>query len=225
MVTRRFVDAMLTGSTYVFPLAAFPLLTWAWWDMGGWRLAAFLMGVPLAFGYLMPGVGTNVMKRWRFTGGWRIGNFYAHHGIIYSSKLAFALWLAMHEPAAIDSTLDAIAVVLIVGGIAAFGGWWHDLYAIRTGRIELVDTSADGRDAETILTSFAPALYWTLGATYAAVGVLGTRALAADPSSFAAVFVAGLVALCVVPSLAFLALDPSAYRSFRDVTRRTTDDR
>jgi hypothetical protein len=39
------------------------------------------MGVPVLFGYLMPWIAMGVVKRWRFTGGPRVGSYYVHHGI------------------------------------------------------------------------------------------------------------------------------------------------
>lgn len=228
MVNPRVTEWMLFGSTYVFPIVAFPLLTWAWWKIGGgdWRIPAFMMGVPLVFGYLMPGIATNVVRRWRFTGGWRIGEFYAHHGVIYSAKMSFVLILAMREPGDVDTWLDVTAVILLVGGFTAFGGWWHDLYAIRTGKIQLIERRADARTAEQIVTSFAPATFFTMGATYAAVAIAAFQLLTAGGASFGAIFAGGLAALCIVPTLAFLALDPSAYHAFRATfARRHIDDR
>jgi hypothetical protein len=228
MVSPRVADAMLFGSTYVFPLLGFPLLAWAWWHVGegDWRVPALVMGAPLVFGYLMPGIATNVVGRWRFTGGWRIGGFYAHHGIIYSAKMAFVLLLAMHEPTAVDAWYDIVAVILLVGGATAFGGWWHDLYAVRTGRIELVSHEPDGRTAEQVVTSFAPTAFFTLGATYAAVVIASLFLLREEAAGFGSLFAGALAVLCIVPTSVFLALDPSARHSIRKaMSRRSIHER
>ena len=55
-------NSMLFFSTYLFPLAGFPLLTYAWWRSSGgsWPFVVVVMGVPVIFGYLMPGIATQL---------------------------------------------------------------------------------------------------------------------------------------------------------------------
>ena len=82
---------MLFVSTYLFPAVGFPLVTYAWWRLSGgsWPFVLVVMGIPVLFGYLMPGIATQFVKRWRFTTGPRVGAYYVHHGFVYGSKLAF----------------------------------------------------------------------------------------------------------------------------------------
>jgi hypothetical protein len=206
---------MLAISTYVFPLVATPLLGWAWWRIAGgnWRLVALVMIVPIAFGYLVAWLATSLVKRWRMTGGWRIGGAYVHHGFIYGSKMAFVLLLATRDPMGIRSWVDLISVALLVGAATAFGGWLHDLHAIRQGRI--VFTGLDKREAEEALASLAPLSYFTVGATYAVVSIAGWQVVAAQPELFWLILVIALVALCVVPSLVFFAMDANARQALR----------
>jgi len=200
---------LLAVSTYVFPVVASPLLVWAWWRIAGrdWPLVALVLGVPLVFGYIVAWVATGVIKRWRVTGGWRIGGAHVHHGFVYASKMAFVLLLATRDPLSLRRW-DFVAVVLLVGAATAFGGWLHDLHAIREGKIEFVGLEA--RAAEEALASFAPASYFTIGATYAAVTIWGWRIVAEDPASFPWVFMIALVALFIVPSVVLFALDPTS---------------
>jgi hypothetical protein len=202
---------MLTVSTYVFPLVATPLLVWAWWRIAGgdWRLVALVLAVPLVFGYIVAWVATGVIKRWRVTSGWRIGGAHVHHGFVYASKMAFVLLLATRDPLSVRHW-DFVAVVLLVGAATAFGGWLHDLHAIREGKIEFV--GLDARAAEEALASFAPASYFTIGATYAAVTIWGWRIVAEHPASFPWVFVSALALLFVIPTVVLLALDPESRR-------------
>jgi hypothetical protein len=189
-------------STFLFPIVGFPLVTYAWWrTSGSWPFVAVVMGVPVLFGYLMPGVATQVVKRWRFTSGPRVGAYYLHHGFIYGSKLAFALLLVVRSLETVGSVLDAIAVIAVAGAATAFGGWWHDVHAVRAGKIE-VDGGTEA------LVGFAPPSYFSMGATYAFVVLVAHRVLMEDPIAVAWVFPAGLTVMCVVPSLVFLAVDP-----------------
>jgi hypothetical protein len=166
------------------------------------------MGVPVVFGYLMPWVATGVVKRWRFTSGPRVGSYYVHHGFIYGSKLAFALLLVVRSIGSVVSALDVAAVVLVAGAATAFGGWFHDTQAVRAGRIEI----DGGTEA---LAGFAPASYFTMGATYAAVTIAAHRVLTNDPGALVWVFAAAFGILCVIPSLVFIAVDPPTRAFFR----------
>jgi hypothetical protein len=200
---------MLFVSTYLFPAVGFPLLTYGWWRSSrSWQFVAVVMGVPALFGYLMPGVATQVVKRWRFTTGPRVGSYYIHHGFIYGSKLAFVLFLVVRSLDSVGSAFDVAAVVLVTGAATAFGGWWHDTQAVRAGKIEV-----DGGIGA--LASFAPASYFAMGATYAAVTLAAHRVLSVDGATLVWVFPAGLAAMCVVPSLVFLVVDPPTRRVMR----------
>jgi hypothetical protein len=202
---------LLFASTYLFPVVAFPLVAYGWWRASGnsWRFVALVMGVPVFFGYLMPWVATRVVRRWRFTGGPRVGSYYVHHGFIYGSKLAFALLLVTRSIGSIASTFDVAAVVLVSGAATGFGGWFHDAQAVRAGKIEI----EGGIEA---LMTFAPASYFAMGATYAAVTLAAYRILATDAGRFAWIFPAALIVMCVVPTLAFIAVDSPTRRFIRE---------
>jgi hypothetical protein len=199
--------ALLFGSTYLFPIAGFPVIAWAWWRASGgsWAFVTAALGIPVVFGYLMPGIATHVLKRWRFTSGPRVGSYYVHHGFVYAAKLSFALLLVIRSLASVGSFFDVAAVVLVTGAATGFGGWFHDAHAVRAGKIEI-----DG-GPEALLT-FAPASYFAMGATYAGVTIASYRILVSDAAAIAWVFPAGLTVMCLIPTLVFLALDEPARR-------------
>jgi hypothetical protein len=199
---------LLFFSTYLFPAIGFPLLSYLWWRSSGgsWPFVLVAMGIPVVFGYLMPGIATQYVKRWRFTSGPRIGAYYIHHGFVYASKLALVLFLVVRSLAAAQSAFDVAAIIVITGATTAFGGWLHDVHAIAAGKIE-VDGGVEA------LHQFAPASYFSMGATYAGVVLLAYRVLANDSAAVAWVFPAGLVILCVIPTAVFLAVDPPTRRS------------
>jgi len=157
IIMRQF---LLAFSTYIFPIFATPLLTWLWWKIAGaqWNLVALVMLVPVLFGYCTAFVATMVVKRWRMTTGPRIGGAYVHHGFIYASKMAFVLLLVTRDPMAIRIWFDWMSLALLAGATTAFGGWWHDLQAIRAGKIELTGLVASA--AERALATFAPPTYF-----------------------------------------------------------------
>lgn len=50
-----------------FPLTA--LMFWLWWiRTGSAAFAAYTIAAGLVFGYLVPGIGTNLLGLWRFSG-------------------------------------------------------------------------------------------------------------------------------------------------------------
>ena len=220
MVTLR--DAMLFVSTYLFPVVGFPLVAYGWWRVtdGSWAAVALVLGIPLVLGYVVPGLGSGVLKLWRVTGAWRVGGLYAHHGFIYASKMGFVLLIAVRDPATLAGW-GVPAAVLVCGAATAFGAWWHDVHAVKAGRIEVL--ARDGRSLDTLLTSHEPAAFLVVGATYAAACLLGIPLVARDPAALAWLLPAGLAAVGLAASLTFLALDPGALRKL--TTRRTTHDR
>ena len=202
-------SALLFTSTFLFPIAGFPLVSYAWWRVGqSWPFVIVVMGVPVVFGYVMPWILTGVIKRWRFTSGPRLGPYYVHHGFVYGSKLALALLAVIRSFDNINSILDVLAICAVTGAATAFGGWWHDMQAVRAGKIAI----ADGVEG---LSAFAPPSYFAMGATYAAVSIGSHRVLIGDPSALPWVFAAALFGLCVIPTIVFLAVDPPS----RDVLR------
>jgi len=208
---------LLFFSTWIFPIAGSPLLAWAWLAVAGgdWRVVALVLGVPVVYGYLMPGLTTNAVRRWYFTSGWRIGGYYVHHGFVYASKMAFVLLLALHDPRVAETWTGFAASVLLVGGATAFGGWWHDVHAIRAGKIVLAGCEGDPRSAEVALATFTPPSYFAIGATYAAAVLLAWHHLGAGVAGFLWAFLGILAALCIVPSIVFLTLEPGARRALR----------
>jgi len=197
---------LLAFSTYIFPIFATPLLTWLWWKVAGgqWSLVALVMLVPLLFGYFTAFVATGVVKRWRMTTGPRIGGAYVHHGFIYASKMAFVLLLITRDPMAIRIWFDWLAVALLAGSATAFGGWWHDLHAIRAGKIELTGLVASV--AERALSTFAPPTYFAVGATYGVATIVGWQMVVEQPGLFPWVFAGAFTALAIVPSIVYFAV-------------------
>ena len=217
MGTRR---VLLFASTFAFPAIAFPLVSYAWWRMSdSWPFVAVVMGVPVLFGYFTPWLAVEVVQRWRFTSGPRVGSHYVHHGFIYGSKLAFALLLVVRSLGSIASAFDVAAVSLVCGAATAFGGWFHDTQAVRAGKIRI-----DGGEAA--LASFAPPSYFAMGATYAAVSLAAYRllVLSRDGGALIWVFPAALVVMCSVPTAVFIAVDPPTRRFLRSRLHRTDEE-
>jgi hypothetical protein len=74
---------------YLAPAVLTPLsfLLWWWSEQSVWvALMAWLL--PIFYAYLVPAVGTNVLKVWEFDTRLRLGRFRPHHGFVFGSATA-----------------------------------------------------------------------------------------------------------------------------------------
>ncbi len=161
----------------VYPFIGFPLMTWLWYRSSGAAFAGLVMGLPLLFGYIIPGIGTNILKKWRFRGSWVVGNYYIHHGFVYSSAMSLALYIGfVPDPAA--SVWAALANIIRTACIIGFVGWWHDLISIRQGAHEVYNSAwRQGAAPEVIVTQYAPLCFSLIGAAYGMIAGWGYNAL------------------------------------------------
>jgi len=161
----------------VFALLGFPLMAWLWYQKGGMTFAALIMGLPLVFGYVVPGIGTNILKQWRFRDSWVVGDYFIHHGFIYASGLSLGLYIGF-VPNQPGNVWEIIANLLRTACVIGFVGWWHDLLAIRQGMMEVYNRAwKDGAAPEVIVTQYAPLCFFLFGAIYAGIAIWGYDAL------------------------------------------------
>jgi hypothetical protein len=153
---------------FVLALAGFPLVGWLWLrhSEGNRALAAVVMGIPLLFGYLVPGLAIAWLRLWEFRARFAIKGIQLHQGFIYGSGLALDAYVSHHV------RFDGPAVTVILsslvnGCIVAFTAWYIDLSGVKAGRIRIHNPPArQGRDPEAIVAYYAPACYFTLGVSY-----------------------------------------------------------
>jgi len=78
MMNRRFFVLY----QYVGPLLLTPLAFWLWWKTYEESVTLTLVAwlIPVLFAYLVPCIGTNVLKVWEFNTRYRTGHFRPQHG-------------------------------------------------------------------------------------------------------------------------------------------------
>jgi hypothetical protein len=161
----------------VYPFIGFPLMAWLWYQKYGVAFSALVMGLPLLFGYIVPGIGTNVLKMWRFRDSWVIGDYYIHHGFIYASGMSLALYICFF-PNQDGSVWAVLGNLVRTAALIGFVGWWHDLIAIRQGVLEIHNRPwREGAAPEVIVTQYAPLCFSLIGTAYTGVAVWGYEAL------------------------------------------------
>ena len=196
---------LLVGNK-IYPFVALPVLIWFWIRSGGLGFMCFVLGLPLLFGYIVPGIGTNVIKMWRFKDRWTVGNFFIHHGFIYAATMGSVMLIAFVPPASHD-WWGWLANMARGAGLLGFTGWVHDLIGVREGMMEVYNEEwKRGEPAEVIVAQYAPLCFSLLGACYAGFISLGYQTVVLDqnPASLWWLFPLGLLSMSAVTTLPFL---------------------
>lgn len=195
----------LVAYNYLYPPIGFPLFWWLFARAGGWRFAALALGIPLVFGYLMPGIGTNLLKQWRFRGPWLWGNYFAHHGFIYASTMAAGLWVSAF-PA--EAPWSIWAVALRSAACVGFVGWAHDLIAARRGMVEIYNPPwKRGACPEAVVAHYAPICFPLLGGAYGAFCAWGREVLGHHPDALWGLLPAGVALLAAAGGIPYHFLE------------------
>jgi hypothetical protein len=193
---------------YIAPAVLGPVSFLLWYDRygGNLQLVSAVWLVPILWAYIVPGIGTNVLKVWEFNTSLRLGRFRPHHGFVFGSATAMIAWL-VHQPA--TSWLDVARCGLVLGSVLAFWNLLYDVVALRAGILRVYNQPwADGKGDEAIAMDYAPWFFGGFGASYGS-GVATLEMLYArgqlTPFVFAMVFAAMLALTLAVPVIGYIA--------------------
>jgi hypothetical protein len=192
---------------YVAPLVLAPLslLLWRREYGGNLELTAAAWLTPVLWAYIVPGIGTNLLKVWEFDTRLRLGHFRPHHGFVFGSATAMLAWLV--HTAARDGW-DIARNALVFCSVIGFWNVLYDVKALQSGILRVYNQPwADGRDATAIALDYAPWFFGGFGAVYGAgLGVLewldGRGGL--TPPAFAMAFTVMLTLALVVPTAGYV---------------------
>lgn len=182
---------------YLAPAILAPLSFWLWWqtyDENLWlTLTAWL--IPIAYAYVVPAVGTNVLKVWEFNTRFRLGRFRPHHGFVFGSATATIAWLCHWGLA--NSALDIFKTSFVFASVLGFCNILYEVRALKSGILRVYNQPwADGKSPETIALDYAPWFFAGFGMVYGAgVGIaewLATRG-GMDGNTFAWLFPSVLI--------------------------------
>lgn len=177
----------LTLYQYVAPVVLAPLSFFLWWReyRGDLQLVAAAWLVPVLWAYIVPGVGTNVLKVWEFNTRLRLGRFRPHHGFVFGSATAMLAWL-VHTP--VQSAFDVARSGFVMCSVLAFWNLLYDVKALQTGILSVYNQPwADGQPEEAVAMDYAPWFFGGFGAVYGA-GIGAIEWLSAHGQLSAAVF-------------------------------------
>ena len=179
------------GYQVAVPLLGFPGMAWAWSRELGPAAAAGLMLSLLAFGYVVPGLGTNGTKLYEFKSGWRWGRMRPHQGFVLSTFAAAAAWAGERLGGWLATALLCAVLVTV-----------YDAFAIRSGFIVVYNRPYfERRGAWAVALDYAPVFFFSFGA------VLGrfVQALHGPAHADPAFFARWTLALMLGPVLALAA--------------------
>jgi hypothetical protein len=193
---------------YLGPAILTPLAIWLWlrhYD-GDRGRTAIAVTIPILYAYIVPGIGTNVLRMWAINARFRLGRFRPQHGFVFGAATAVLALATIGGPdvelrwtGVLQSAATTCALLLAVN-------WIYDALAIRAGVLEVYNQAwSEGRGPWRIAADYVVWFFGLFGFVYAAGLRILETLLPANPAPTAA-FAAGLSLLCAV-----LALPPLAY--------------
>lgn len=169
--------------------------------------------IPVIYGYLIPYISVNIMKKWEFTRGMRIGGIYVHQGFKIASHLLLWLYLILKLVSLEQMTIEMLLIASVFCGFAqGFSIWIHDILAMRYGYLIMFNqASLSGKGAEVVVFKFAPATFFTLGFTYSFSSLLILKKYFAQPVYVQAAM--ALLLIIVLVSLVYKICEKSLNRA------------
>jgi hypothetical protein len=153
------------------PTVLTPAALWLWtrhFDGDVWR-AAFAVGLPVAFAYVVPGIGTNLLKVWEFDVRLRLGRFRPHHGFVFGSATSLLAVAVAGPPLAHPGVAEVLSAALVMCSVLGFWNWLYDVAALRAGLLHVYNQPwSEGLGPEAVATDYAPAFFGGFGFVYGA---------------------------------------------------------
>lgn len=207
---------------YLLPVPITLLTAWLWlrWSGNG-TFALHVTLLAIVYGYVVPGIGTNLLKKWRFTGPFRMGNYYIHHGFVWAANLSPVLLLCfLGTPQGALGWETITRVLLATGAVHAYKGWVYDLGLVRHGFAEVFNAPGlQGKSPEEVVAHYVPVAFFLIGSTYA-LGALRAYELfvvqgRTDLWAQAQAWAVGFLSMAIIPSLAYCWVEKRSERKAR----------
>lgn len=138
----------------------------------------FLIALPTLYGYIVPGVGILLMKKWKFHGPFTYNGIYLHHGLKYAANINL-VFLVIFADAYKSSEIGIQRSLGIILGTAFAQGyliWLHDTFSMRIGKLEIKNIFAkSGTSPEEKVFRYAPGTFFIIGLMYSTCSILFYR--------------------------------------------------
>jgi hypothetical protein len=212
---------------FVLPLPLTAVMWYAWYARTqSLYFASYVLLLGLCFGYIIPGIGTNVLNLWRFTWRFRMGNYFIHHGFLYAPYFALVLYVIFGEWERLTSW-QMLAIIVGTGCLQSLISCHHDLCGVKIGMIEINNKPArEGKNAAEIICDWDPIGFFFFGASYAASSLYAYKLFVIDgrtsPVSLALLVASG-VAFMGLTSVPYLIREWGSIARGWDTKRSKTD--
>lgn len=155
---------------YLSPLILTPLSFWLWWhtyEQHLWlTLTAWLL--PIVYAYIVPAVGTNILKVWEFDTRFRLGRFRPHHGFVFGSATSMIAWIC--HPGFAHTGLDVVITTAVFALVLGIINLIYDVKALDSGVLHVYNQPwADGKNTKEVAMDYAPWFFGGFGAAYGLV--------------------------------------------------------
>jgi hypothetical protein len=188
---------------YLAPAILGPLSFALWWKTYAGDIWLTLMAwlIPVLYAYIVPGVGTNVLKVWEFDTRFRLGRFRPHHGFVFGSATATIAWIC--HAGVVDDFAGVVRTSLVFAAVLGFVNILYDVKALDSGILRVYNQPwADGKGSAAVALDYGPWFFAGFGLVYGA-GVGIAEYLAANGGlvalNFAWLFPLILIAAIVLP--------------------------
>ncbi len=158
-----FTVYQLLASFVVLPLS---FMLWSAHFSGRRDLALAVVAIPVLFGYIIPGIGTNLMGLWEFKAGLHFGRYTLLHGLMFGGASSFLAYTC--SPIMSGSGFwYMLASAHVMAAVLGFWNWVFDGYAIRTGLAVIYNKPHfEGRSTPEIVGDYAPVYFGVFGACF-----------------------------------------------------------
>ncbi len=202
-MSRRLLD----WYQYLAPAILAPLSFWLWWQefSGDLYLLSIAWLLPILYAYIVPGIGTNVLKVWEFDTRLRLGRFRPHHGFVFGSATSMLAWLCHSEQA--EGSFEVLVYAFILASGLGLVNIAYDIRAIQSGLLKVYNQPwADGKDATAITMDYAPWFFAGFGMVYGAAIALAEWWISKSTITtlgFTGYFVCALVTSIAIPVIGY----------------------
>jgi hypothetical protein len=200
--------AYLVLVDFVLPLPLTALMLDLWFRRTGSLLfAVYVLTLGVLFGYIYPGIATNVLHLWKFNGPLRVKNYYVHHGFMYAPYLALVFYIVF-APGTPLTWGNIIRIVLCGAFIQCVVSCHHDICGVSIGMIEMNNLATKLKLSPVeIVTDCGVVSFGLVGASFAGSCLIAYRMIVlraiSDMRTFVLLLVMGL-AIMGVAALQYL---------------------
>lgn len=163
--------------------------------------------MPLIVSYIIPAIGTNAIKLWRFNTKHTVGNFRAYHGFVLGASTNIFGAIGCIVSPMYNGIFSSICFCLIFGAFMAFWNWIYDIYAIENKFIVINSDSAKlKKSSHEIAFDYAPVYFYTFGFIYAAYIKLGQAMYYSKNNIFPWAVILMYVIALTIPTLSYILM-------------------